>query len=608
MKTKLALFFCVPCLMLAGCHHQPEEWADDFINSNPEGEKIVYKMVINDGDDAMAEDFLYYTDDYFAEPAETLNISFSNASFGLVQGSTPNVEEKDYALKSETGKKLFHDLHFVDVTSNLDYQQEPTENSIGAIFGHKQINIEDKSYQLIAIAIRSNNYELEWLNNFLIGEVGDHQGFAQSSEKLFQDIDNYLTEYHISGPVKMWITGHSRGANVVNLLGGKLDKAIKLEQKLFTQDVTYSKNDLYIQCFNPSMVAYSTEPLNGDEYINIQCFTSFSDLTNYVPSASYGFNRYGKTYYLPSYITGGDYASAQAIYRRYYNEYTNLKDLLGEAKFAQLIPYKYNGSPLLVKPVEDTSKLNWSIEIFLKDLSQILFDEIVVSRENYVDNFQDSLLKALRYILTKYQIVDLFEQDILELVSEIVDNAFDSDEEANAFYTTIMGAFMTLMNKHPDILATLRGGDLSAFIFSHLSATARIWFKIMDPNYLREPLTYDMTSSYRRITLINHDDGYFTYTLNITNENGDKLVQFNQGQPKTIKDSTIPYGLYSNRCVIYLPMEEQYTLNIVSPNSDSEVDYTLEDYSIIKNDYIINVAMKTYSLTKGQYQEIVITK
>lgn len=91
--------------------------------------------------------------------------------------------------------------------------------------GHKTIQDGDKTYTLLAIVIRSSNYTQEWAGNFTItGEDGSaehmHAGFKAARDEVLRFAAKYMKDRGISGDLKVWIAGHSRGAATSNSLGG----------------------------------------------------------------------------------------------------------------------------------------------------------------------------------------------------------------------------------------------------------------------------------------------------------------------------------------------------------------------------------------------------
>ena len=115
--------------------------------------------------------------------------------------------------------------HFQDVETNKYYTTRQEEDSVGTALGHKTIVVDGRPYTLLAIVIRSANYTQEWAGNFTITEGSTseehiHAGFKAARDEVIRFAAQYMKEHGISGDMKVWIAGHSRGAATSNSLGG----------------------------------------------------------------------------------------------------------------------------------------------------------------------------------------------------------------------------------------------------------------------------------------------------------------------------------------------------------------------------------------------------
>ena len=598
MKNRIVPFLLLAPLMLVGCQKSNDKEDDDL---EPIGEKIEYRVAVSDTSDV--GDYLYYTDDYFDKPASEFSISFSNASLGVVEGTSPSIVggDQDYSKKYQNGESLLEKMGFTGISHNSAYEKKPEENTVGAIYGHKDI----KGSTLILLAIRSINYQLEWVDQFLMGEEGDHQGFANARDTIFIELKGYITEQNISGHIKLWVVGHSRGGTIANLIGGQLDIDLINNVSTFGNDITFNKDDLYIQCFNPVMATTNTEyQINGERFNNIQCFANFDDLISYLSPVQYGFKRFGTTYYLPNAVSSLDYLSMSDAYDDYYNNHTNLKNVYGEPVYSHISPYKMKGTSYMQGTKYDDEKINWSMSIFAKDFMDELAEKVVLSRENYVAKWQTPLRKAIKYLFTRYSGDQLYKKDFLTLLSELQNNAFDSKEESDAFTNTVMTGLNIVNADNSDLLATAMGGILNNIQWAHRSCLVRVWFKIMDINYVSEPIKYNMRSSMRKIVIQDGSVNAFDYDIIIKDNSGKELVKFFAGEPEKV-NSKCSYGLYKNVAHIYLPTYGQYTLDLSQYDENREVNFTLSEYNIDTSIYKKTVD-NNYSLTKGTIQVISI--
>ena len=100
------------------------------------------------------------------------------------------------------------------------------------IIGHKKI--ENSTTTLVAILVNgytSGGYE--WISNFDVGESGYHKGFSRAADEVTEKINEYIEDQNINTKkIKIWITGHSRGAAVTGMVAVKLNKKYGIKNVL----------------------------------------------------------------------------------------------------------------------------------------------------------------------------------------------------------------------------------------------------------------------------------------------------------------------------------------------------------------------------------------
>ncbi len=92
---------------------------------------------------------------------------------------------------------------------------------------------------VVAVTIRGTNGTIqEWSSNCDIGDIStdtpdddwvntlNHKGFDMTATRVMREIDNFIMEadLHPEGLI-YWVTGHSRGAAIANIVGANLEKA-----------------------------------------------------------------------------------------------------------------------------------------------------------------------------------------------------------------------------------------------------------------------------------------------------------------------------------------------------------------------------------------------
>ena len=188
---------------------------------------------------------IYYSDDYFRhssteydEHLATLSCIMTNFSVPL---DNPSSLDSDWYLKQpERLYGFFGSIGFKDFETNEDYVSRSRFDSIGVGCANKQVD----DYTVIGVGIRSGGYFREWSNNVYLGDGTKsdymHEGWYNAANKTIDFIDEYISANRITGKIKVWIAGFSRGGATTNLAAGLLDNRIKNNEELFSIKRRYS--------------------------------------------------------------------------------------------------------------------------------------------------------------------------------------------------------------------------------------------------------------------------------------------------------------------------------------------------------------------------------
>ena len=157
-------------------------------------------------------DFTFaYNDGWFAESSFTYNPHISTLS-ALASMETGTADSMRSTLQA---------MGFEDVEGNGYYGlSNDKPESIAVMAGKKMIRENGEEIPLIGIVVRGYGYNLEWYGNFLIGDGGIHEDFKTTRDEAIRFINSYAKKESITGKAKIWITGHSRGGAVANLVAG----------------------------------------------------------------------------------------------------------------------------------------------------------------------------------------------------------------------------------------------------------------------------------------------------------------------------------------------------------------------------------------------------
>ena len=222
-------------------------------------------------------------------------------------GDGSSGEPLDYRLSSE-----YHDSHLSE-----------------AYIGYQTIQTENSKKNVVAIIIRgTNGSPEEWSSNFNIGyeamgkaahtdwnNTSNHMGFDIAANRIKKQVDSFVEDNEIEEPT-YWITGHSRGAGIANILAAEYAE----------------NNEVFAYTFAAPATTVSMNR-NDAKYRSIFNVINKDDFVPMLPCAEWNFGLYGVT--KPA--SAGDYAYSIA------SSTVQEKDkLLGLVKEYEPLQYKAN--------------------------------------------------------------------------------------------------------------------------------------------------------------------------------------------------------------------------------------------------------------------------
>ena len=143
-----------------------------------------------------------------------------------------------------------------------------------------------------------------------------HLGFADAQEYVYYNLSNYIKELNRNGVssenIKVFLTGHSRGAATANLLAARFVN----EQNLSTSLV--KAGNIYAYTF---ATPRPTTDKNSSKYNCIFNIVNPEDMVTKVMLEKWGYNRYGITYSLPSKTNDKNWKNYLSAMRVYYKDY-----------------------------------------------------------------------------------------------------------------------------------------------------------------------------------------------------------------------------------------------------------------------------------------------
>ena len=552
----------------------------------------------------------YYGDDYFMQDASIYNPSLSTMSLNLALSTFPS-NEAPYENKSKNVTKLLGEIEFENIEYNDAYTLKPERDSIGVVVGNKKINDNGTEYTLIAVAIRGAGYEAEWASNLLLGESGDHEGFAASRDIVLEFLGDYIQTHQdkINKDVKIWITGYSRASAVANLSAAKL-----IKDKRIGQDLLLLPENIYAYCYEVPRAALEeyTNPLESpaliEDYKSIHNIINPNDPVPKVAPVYFGFNRYGSNHIIPEATDKLDYSSMRRIME---DRYADL-DSVGDYVVDNFSMKRMGWGIIIDDPVNSNTQ-----NIFLNDMIKSLSKNVFKDRSNYVKNYQTILRDAMGSIYEEDPGVwadfnEIFWDDFLvnlgtnEMLYRacMVDPSKGAGDINNLTYSitkdtvhtclTSLGV-ETISDETIDKVAEAISVIISRFIVrepntvvtliananmlaeAHYPELCLAWIQSMDPNYTPvEDLVSFSNGSYRIVSFSGTAND--TINLEIFDSSQKMVAAFAGGVPQIIEGSSIISTVTEDgNKLIYLPAEGEYSIRIPVPYDYKKMNYSVSE-------------------------------
>lgn len=200
--------------------------------------------------------------------------------------------EKDWLMKSYDAIGM--DKSLVEMHYDIDYSDAVFDiNQVAFSFASKKVTGRDgKKKNLLFIVIRGTPpYAEEWASNIEIVDTDHknffvHEAFAKCREQVVSALMKYLIHNRIDpNETILFITGHSRGAGISNLLG-----AYFKEQKMFDE------NNMFVYTYACPNVVQQKEILPEDDYGYIWNVVNTEDMVMALPPyrGEWYFQKYGR--------------------------------------------------------------------------------------------------------------------------------------------------------------------------------------------------------------------------------------------------------------------------------------------------------------------------
>ena len=547
---------------------------------------------------------VYFDENYFSTPASTYQTHLATASACLaLAGFSATIN--DYSHCADNAKKFFDELGFDSFTVNQFGNSKPTAHSFGVYLAKKAID----DYTLIGVTVRGAGYQMEWASNVSIGgndgrpvEEDFAAGFGEASDIYINSLKSFVADNHISGKIKIWTAGYSRGGAGVNLASGKLDDAL-LNNEEIIPNVTYTKDDIYAYCFEPPAGKAFDPSLDeiaykGENYNNIHCVLNLNDMVPFVAPKEFGFVRYGVDHYLPDIVSDLDYESHISRVKKQLSSLPN-NSIVGDYLVDQFIK---KASISTKSTVVDPSKRNWTMGMFLKGLIPALASALG-GREGYATNFETIISRLFQIFFKngspKDSLIDvgiklaqrmlLYDPDEI-ILDDLINNRsrFYQDlrpvlksalEKSGVIETVDLEEVMMLIKKLCQALLDLvintgldyipsffYKGNIGALASAHYPELLLCHMKSLDDNYVDGELS-SLTGSYTKIIVSKTGE----HTLKL---NGNILGRYTS---EKFTSSVVAEETY-DKIIYYVESGNHYQIICTKNNIDVEAFELRPDY------------------------------
>ena len=206
----------------------------------------------------------------YNHPLATLSMYFSFAAYNpvppgflpqLIPGSFMEgfADDIRYVLRDYGFKNWNNRKHYLD-----DVWLNFNANKVGHTIAHKEVGVNGTTKTLIAVVIRGSAPTIDWLTNVLTASeaFGMKWGFHAASDEVRRNLEDYINTYKLAdkNPI-IWITGHSLGGAVANILADHLTGCDRNKPFSFKPHCpARGIENVYAYTFASPTVAYKSGP------------------------------------------------------------------------------------------------------------------------------------------------------------------------------------------------------------------------------------------------------------------------------------------------------------------------------------------------------------
>ncbi|MBO5359478.1 MAG: leucine-rich repeat protein [Clostridia bacterium] len=272
------------------------------------------------------------------------------------------------AYDEETIKNAYKELGFDDCeTFNYDGF---TLGKVAYSLAFKKSDNSDETICLVSVRGTVNNSE--WFGNANISTTnGKHDGFLNATNQIYDNIQNYIDSNNITGDVKYFVTGHSRGAAVSNLLSVNL-----------MEDGVASSNVYNYNYACPDVATKAVFP----DYFNIFNLCNTADVVPFVPGelgnaleSDSHWGKYGRTHWFTVDIPNTGDTVQDVVNDHNVNLYLGYMD-------KQLDTSEFHREPTDNGVIGHNAKIQCPVDVVITDESDKNIASVINGEINYYDS------------------------------------------------------------------------------------------------------------------------------------------------------------------------------------------------------------------------------
>lgn len=566
---------------------------------------------------------VYFSQNYFEHPSTEYDSHLATASLAFAISTfteaTLTYDEAWYTNQSKNVKAFLELLGFNSFTVNEDYKKSATINTIGLAAAKKEYD----EYTVVAVAPRSGGYFREWASNVHLGDGSKsdymHEGWYNAANKLIKFVTDFVNDNNVTGRVKLWMAGFSRGGATTNLAAGLLDNKINNGEKIFSTGTQLTRDDIYAYTFEAPQGANvnskNVKKPKDSLYSNIFNIVNPLDIVPKLAMKEYGFTRFGIDKYVTNkFYEPDNYEINRKTFNTFLEIYHQNEEIVFKPDAFEMAGFEVKNlgidilitlisaiatdsdMPAILTPFRDDTKKNYDANIAFNQLMSELVSEIG-DRKNYAKKFQsniEGLMNVVQYegndkpsimtSLLKIVVIGAILNAVVgstKLVKTTINAIWGDDLAADiaGLINTFLGPIGETYWEKPNELLSI-GAYVSNIFQNHYPEVVFAHNAAQDSYYI--DAYNEGKEGYQKLTLVPFMDnanygrmhffGYNDIGLRLDSKNGTRVINI-EGHllgKSDVKECKAGYaaGYYSyiteEKMDIFMPINRKYNISMKS--------------------------------------------